>query len=127
MNSSQMPYTVQHPLLHSELPALQYSAASFIETIDSSSLSMDPDEFVARMIAAGIADIEVASSQPMSPKVKVAPALASPQAGDSLIPSAAEDNLGMTPQASLASKLLVFAFRITALLSMQRCVGGTPM
>jgi len=35
----------------------QYSAASFIETINSGSLSMDPDEFVARMVAAGVADM----------------------------------------------------------------------
>ncbi len=50
--------------------ALQYSAASFVETINSASLSMDPDEFVARMISAGVADIEVAS-QAASPRAQV--------------------------------------------------------
>ena len=38
---------------------LQYSAASFIETINVNSLSMDPDEFVARMVAAGIPDMQL--------------------------------------------------------------------
>eukprot|EP00891_Asterochloris_glomerata_P004098 jgi/Astpho2/4098/gw1.00063.257.1_t len=47
-----------------------YSAASFVETINSASLSMDPDEFVARMISAGVADIEVAS-QAASPRAQV--------------------------------------------------------
>lgn len=39
----------------------QYSAASFIETINASSLSMDPDEFVARMVAAGVPDMELSA------------------------------------------------------------------
>ncbi|KAK9833087.1 hypothetical protein WJX74_006750 [Apatococcus lobatus] len=38
-----------------------YSAASFIETINASSLSMDPDEFVARMVAAGVPDMELSA------------------------------------------------------------------
>lgn len=37
-------------------PTWQYSAASFVETINANSLTIDPDEFVARMIAAGIPD-----------------------------------------------------------------------
>ena len=41
-----------------------------METINSASLSMDPDEFVARMISAGVADIEVAS-QAASPRAQV--------------------------------------------------------
>lgn len=60
---------------------------------------MDSDEFVARMIAAGIPDIEVASTQPMSPKQ--APP---PKAGAGLIPALGpEENLGLTPQPSQAS------------------------
>lgn len=68
---------------------------------------MDSDEFVARMIAAGVADIEAASTQPLSPKLKVDPAPISPRAGAALIPSASEDNLGLAgplSQPSLASK-----------------------
>lgn len=86
---------------------VQYSAASFIETINSSSLTMDSDEFVARMIAAGVPDIEAASTQPLSPKLKADPTLSSLEAGAPLIPAASEDNMGLTPQASqpsLASK-----------------------
>ncbi|BDA40541.1 probable vacuolar protein sorting-associated protein 9A at N-terminal half [Coccomyxa sp. Obi] len=40
-----------------------YSAASFIETVNANSLSMDPDEFMARMIAAGVPDMQLAPSQ----------------------------------------------------------------
>ncbi len=96
--------------MHAQGPAVwcvQYSAASFIETINSSSLTMDSDEFVARMIAAGVPDIEAASTQPLSPKLKVDPTPASPKAGAPLIPAASEDNMGLTPQPSqpsLASK-----------------------
>ncbi|KAL0040776.1 hypothetical protein WJX79_005242 [Trebouxia sp. C0005] len=80
-----------------------YSAASFIETINSSSLTMDSDEFVARMIAAGVPDIEAASTQPLSPKLKVDPTPSSPKAGAPLIPAAPEDNMGLTPQPSQPS------------------------
>ncbi len=90
---------------HSWMCVVQYSAASFIETMNSSSLTMDSDEFVARMIAAGVPDIEAASTQPLSPKLKADPTPASPKAGATLIPSAPEDNLGSQPsQTSLASK-----------------------
>lgn len=82
---------------------MQYSAASFIETINSSSLTMDSDEFVARMIAAGVPDIEAASTQPLSPKLKVDPTPSSPKAGATLIPAASEDNMGLTPQPSQPS------------------------
>ena len=46
---------------------MQSVAASFIETVNAGSLTMDPDEFVARMVAAGVQDMqpqEVASSEP---------------------------------------------------------------
>lgn len=69
---------------------------------------MDSDEFVARMIAAGVPDIEAASTQPPSPKIKADPAPGSPHAGATLIPSAPEDNLGLAAdpsQPSLASRL----------------------
>lgn len=64
---------------------------------------MDSDEFVARMIAAGVPDIEAASTQPLSPKLKADPTPASPKAGTPLIPAAPEDNLGLTPQPSQPS------------------------
>ncbi|DBB04146.1 hypothetical protein WJX77_002566 [Trebouxia sp. C0004] len=80
-----------------------YSAASFIETINSSSLTMDSDEFVARMIAAGVPDIEAASTQPLFPKLKADTTPSSPTAGASLIPAASEDNMGLTPQPSQPS------------------------
>ena len=38
---------------------MQYSAASFIETINTNSLTMDSDEFVARMVAAGVPDMQL--------------------------------------------------------------------
>lgn len=41
---------------------VQYSAASFIETINSSSLTMDADEFMARMMAAGMPDMQLLPS-----------------------------------------------------------------
>ncbi len=37
----------------------QYSAASFIETINTNSLSMDADEFIARMVTAGVPDMQL--------------------------------------------------------------------
>ena len=39
--------------------ALQSVAASFVETINAGSLSMDPDEFMARMVAAGVPDMQL--------------------------------------------------------------------
>ena len=69
---------------------------------------MDSDEFVARMIAAGVADIEAASTEPPSPKIKARDP-GSPRIQAPLIPSAPEDNLGLAPdpsQASLASRIL---------------------
>lgn len=59
--------------------AMQYSAASFIETINSGSLSMDPDEFVARMVAAGVADLPAASPRASS-KPATSPTFAAPAA-----------------------------------------------
>lgn len=47
----------------------QYSAASFIETVNATSLTIEPDEFVAHMIAAGIPDMQLAPlSQNATPK-----------------------------------------------------------
>lgn len=43
-----------------------YSAASFIETINANSLSIDPDEFLARMLEAGVADVGLASDGPVT-------------------------------------------------------------
>lgn len=72
---------------------------------------MDSDEFVARMIAAGVADIEAASTQPPSPKIKAeAIAPGSPKTEAPLIPSAPEDNMGLASdpsQVSLASRPLI--------------------
>ena len=93
----------QYNIQENALCYTQYSAASFIETINSSSLTMDSDEFVARMIAAGVPDIEAASTQPMSPKLRPDPTPASPVAATPLIPAAPEDNLGLTPQPSQPS------------------------
>lgn len=57
----------------------QYSAASFVETINSSSLTMDPDEFMARMVAAGIADVPPADPQSPSNPPQLAQAGAAAQ------------------------------------------------
>lgn len=110
----QLPQTVSRTecahTLHDMGVVVQYSAASFIETINSSSLTMDSDEFVARMIAAGVADIEAASTQPPSPRIKADPGgPASPRAEAPLIPTAPEDNMGLASdlsQPSLASRTL---------------------
>lgn len=96
--SAEAKYTVADPVA-----VLQYSAASFIETINSSSLTMDSDEFVARMIAAGIPDIEMSATQPASPKIKPVPASTAPDPGASSIPAGPQDSLGLTPQPSQAS------------------------
>lgn len=37
---------------------MQYSAASFIETVNAESLTIDRDEFMARMMAAGVPDMQ---------------------------------------------------------------------
>ena len=39
--------------------AAQSVAASFVETVNAGSLTMDPDEFVARMVAAGVPDMQL--------------------------------------------------------------------
>lgn len=52
----------------------QYSAASFIETINSNSLSMDSDEFVARMVAAGIPDLQMLP-EPEAPLPNISPVI----------------------------------------------------
>ena len=70
---------------------------------------MDSDEFVARMIAAGIPDIEMSATQPASPKIKPAPAPTAPTPGASLIPAGPQDSVGLTPQPSQASLASVFA------------------
>jgi hypothetical protein len=49
------------PGVHKQKPqpsycGVQYSAASFVETINANSLTIDPDEFVARMLAAKLPD-----------------------------------------------------------------------
>ena len=44
---------------------MQYSAASFVETMNSGSLSIEPDEFLARMVEAGVAHLP--SSPPDGP------------------------------------------------------------
>ena len=49
------------PAACSEDCGAQSVAASFIETINSGSLSMDPDEFVARMVAGGVSGVQPAS------------------------------------------------------------------
>lgn len=49
-------YCLVQEMMH--FSSVQYSAASFIETISSNSLTMDADEFVARMVAAGIPDMQ---------------------------------------------------------------------
>ena len=38
---------------------LQSVAASFVETVNAGSLTMDPDEFMARMVAAGVPDMQL--------------------------------------------------------------------
>ena len=54
---------------------MQYSAASFIETINTNSLSMDADEFVARMVAAGVPDMQLLPQPgpPTAPKLQTIP------------------------------------------------------
>ena len=45
---------------------MQYGAAAFIETMDASSLKVDPDEFLAHMLAHGaMAEVLLHSSSPM--------------------------------------------------------------
>ncbi len=50
---------------------VQYSAASFIETINTQSLSMEADEFIAHMVAGGVPDMQLipnpAVDRPISP------------------------------------------------------------
>ena len=41
----------------SDMAAVQCMAASFVETIHTGSLTMDPDEFLAHMVAAGVPDM----------------------------------------------------------------------
>eukprot|EP00884_Botryococcus_braunii_P019451 jgi/Botrbrau1/618/Bobra.0161s0012.1 len=55
-----------------------YSAASFIETINTTSLTMDPQDFIAHMVAGGIPDMQLmanpaslASRSPRSPPPSV--------------------------------------------------------
>ena len=38
---------------------MQSVAASFVETVNAGSLTMDPDEFMARMVAAGVPDMQL--------------------------------------------------------------------
>ncbi len=66
---------------------MQYSAASFVETINSGSLTMAPDEFVARMVAAGVADMPPAA--PHSPSQPPPLALAGAAAGEAAAAAAA--------------------------------------
>ena len=48
---------------------MQSVAASFIETIHTKSLTMDPDEFLARMVAAGVPDMQMqAPPEAISPR-----------------------------------------------------------
>lgn len=49
--------------------APQYSAASFIETVNATSLTIDPDEFMARMVAAGIPDMAYSSNSKAPPLI----------------------------------------------------------
>jgi hypothetical protein len=60
---------------------VQYSAASFIETINSGSLTMDPDEFLAHMVAAGVADMPAASPRASAARA-TSPAFAASAAED---------------------------------------------
>ena len=48
---------------------VQYSAASFVETINSGSLTMEPDEFLARMVEAGVTHLP--SSPPDAPVARI--------------------------------------------------------
>ena len=50
----------------------QYSAASFVETINAGSLTMEPDEFLARMLAAGVADLPSAPPPAQQPAAELA-------------------------------------------------------
>lgn len=55
-----------------------YAAASFVETVNTSSLNVNPDEFVARMVAAGVPDMQLL---PPPPRAAAAAEAAAP-AGD---------------------------------------------
>ncbi|KAK9792230.1 hypothetical protein WJX73_000744 [Symbiochloris irregularis] len=77
-----------------------YSASSFLETINSNSLTMDSDEFVARMVAAGVPDMAYLP-QPGSPAAAAAVA-----AAHKLTPSGGSNPaLATGPSASALGKM----------------------
>lgn len=83
---------------------MQYSAASFVETINSNSLTMDPDEFVARMVDAGVPDMHFLP-QPGSPPPAAKADAPSASAPGPLAPSPALSGLHLRD--CLAALLMV--------------------
>lgn len=78
---------------------VQYSAASFIETINTNSLSMDADEFIARMVTAGVPDMQL---MPQLATQRSAAAPAAPPAVAALLdPNSgpSDERAGATPSA----------------------------
>ena len=87
-----MTFAAVHRLETSILFA-QYSAASFVETINAGSLTMEPDEFLARMLSAGIADLPSALPPP------AALTAAAPGSGPGHAAAAIADHVANSPHA----------------------------
>ena len=101
---------------HVSLP-VQYSAASFIETINSGSLTMDPDEFLAHMVAAGVADMPAASPRASAARA-TSPAFAASAAEDVAVLPPPAGQLPHPP-ASSAGMLLDHLYTLLRVLSWQ--------
>ena len=80
---------------------LQYSAASFIETVNANSLTIDPDEFMARMVAAGIPDMALAPN-PAAPLLR-GKSSAGAASADAMAPILATPAADALPQEVLAA------------------------
>ena len=89
-------YHARTALRPPECTCAQYSAASFIETINTNSLSMDADEFIARMVTAGVPDMQ------LMPQLAAQRSTAAPPAAAALPdpnPAPTDEHAGATPSA----------------------------
>ena len=75
----------------------QYSAASFVETINAGSLTMEPDEFLARMLSAGVANLP--SAPPPASTPAAALTAAAPGSGPGHAAAAIADHVANSPHA----------------------------
>jgi hypothetical protein len=83
----------------------QYSAASFIETVNATSLTIDPDEFMARMVAAGIPDMQLAPN----PHTPPAPLLRGKSSASMAAAAAAPPILAPSATDALPQKIVAAA------------------